>query len=355
MTLEDLGYNIDFENYRKEQKLDSLEVGRVISEHKERYFVKTTEKEYEAEIIGNLRFSAHNRSDFPAVGDWVAISEYDDNKVLIHSVFPRETIIERQAVGKQGEKQIIATNIDYAFIVQAVDRDFNINRIERYLTICYTSNVVPIIILNKIDLIDDTELTELVSKVQERIKQVPVITISNQTHLGIEELKGNIKKGRTYCLLGSSGVGKSTLLNTLSGRQVMKTNKISTSTNKGRHITSHRELLVLDTGGILIDNPGMREVGVADSLGGLEITFDAITELSKACKYKDCTHTAENDCAVLTAIERGEIEESAYENYRKLEQENEHFESTVAERRKKDKDLGKIIKHYKSTKNSNEN
>ena len=198
MTLEDLGYNIYFENYRKKQNLDSLEVARIISEHKERYFVKTTEKEYEAEIIGNLRFSANNRSDFPAVGDWVSILKYDENKVLIHSVFPRKTIIERQAVGKQGGKQIIATNIDYAFIVQAVDRDFNINRIERYLTICYTSNVIPIIILNKIDLINDKELTELFSNVRNRIKRVPIIAISNETLNGIKKLKENIKKGKTY-------------------------------------------------------------------------------------------------------------------------------------------------------------
>jgi len=353
MTLEDLGYNIDFENYRKEQILDSLEVGRVISEHKERYFVKTTEKEYEAEIIGNLRFSANNRSDFPAVGDWVSISEYGENKVLIHSVFPRKTIIERQAVGTQGEKQIIATNIDYAFIVQAVDRDFNINRIERYLTICHTSNVVPIIILNKIDLIDDTELTELISKVQERIRQVPVITISNETLNGIEKLKENIKKGKTYCLLGSSGVGKSTLLNNLSGKQLMKTNTISASTNKGRHVTSHRELLVLENGGILIDNPGMREVGITDSTGGLEITFEAIVELSKNCKFKDCTHTTEIDCGVIAAVESGEIDKSSFENYLKMEREKEHFESTVAEKRKKDKDFGKMVKNYKKTKNSN--
>jgi len=353
MTLEDLGYNIDLENYRKDQNLDSFGVGRVISEHKERYIVKTTEKEYEAEIIGNLRFSSFKRSDFPAVGDWVAISEYDENKVLIHSVFPRKTIIERQAVGKQGEKQIIATNIDYAFIVQAVDRDFNINRIERYLTICYTSNVKPIIILNKIDLINDIELTKLISEVQERVKQVPVITISNETLKGIEQLKERIAKGKTYCLLGSSGVGKSTLLNNLSGKNLMKTNAISTSTNKGRHVTSHRELIVLEQGGIIIDNPGIREVGIADSVGGLEKTFGKIVELSKNCKFKDCTHTTEIDCAIITAVESGEIDKSFYENYLKMEREKEHFESTVAEKRKKDKDFGKMVKQFKNLKKSN--
>lgn len=351
MKIEDIGYNEELKSYRKNQNLESFDVGRVISEHKERYMVKTAQKEYNAEIIGNMRYSAHQRSDLPAVGDWVAISEYDEDKVLIHAVYPRKTIIERQAIGKYGEKQIIATNIDYAFIVQSVDRDFNINRIERYLTICNTSNVKPIIILNKIDLIDDTELTKLITAVKERIKQVPVIAISNESQKGIERLKERLEKGKTYCLLGSSGVGKSTLLNNLLGKQLMKTDAISENSNRGKHVTSHRELQVLDNGGILIDNPGMREVGIADSTGGMEITFDKITELSKNCKFKDCTHTTEIDCAVMAAIENGEIDESSYENYLKLEREKEHFESTVAEKRRKDKDFGKMIKNYKKNKN----
>ncbi|OQX78708.1 MAG: ribosome small subunit-dependent GTPase A [Bacteroidetes bacterium 4484_276] len=353
MTLKDLGYNIDFENCRKDQNLESFGVGRVISEHKERYVVKTTENEYDAEITGNLRFSAHQRSGFPAVGDWVAISEYGEDKVLIHSIFQRNNVIERQEVGKQGEKQIIATNIDFAFIVQAVNRDFNINRIERYLTICNTSSVKPIIILNKIDLIEDTELTKLIAKVQDRIKQAPLLTISNETLIGIDRLKESIIKGKTYCLLGSSGVGKSTLLNNLAGKQFMKTNTISTSTNKGRHVTSHRELLVLENGGILIDNPGMREVGITDSSDGIEITFETIVGLSKDCKFNDCTHSTEIDCAVIAAVESGEIDKSSYENYLKMEREKEHFESTIAEKRKKDKDFGKMIKIFKKDKKSN--
>jgi len=353
MTLEELGYNIDLEHYRKDQNLDSFAVGRVISQHKERYVVKTPKKEYEGEIIGNLRFSANNRSDFPAIGDWVAISEYDDDKVLIHFVFPRKTILERQAVGKQGEKQIIATNIDLAFIVQAVDRDFNINRIERYLTICNTSNVKPIIILNKIDLVDDTELTKKIANVQDRIKQVPIITISNETLIGIERLKGNIIKGKTYCLLGSSGVGKSTLLNNLSGKQLMKTNTISSSANRGRHVTTHRELFVLENGGILIDNPGMREIGIVDSVDGLEITFETIVKLSKECKFNDCTHMTEMDCAVISALKSGEIDKSSYENYLKMGREKEHYESTIVEKRKKDKNFAKMVN--KAIKNKNQN
>lgn len=352
MTLEELGYSADMEAYRKEQDLDSFGVGRVISEHKERYLVKTAENELDAEIIGNLRFSAQSRTDFPAVGDWVAISEFDEDKALIHAVFPRKTLIERQAVGKQGEKQIIASNIDFAFIVQAVDRDFNVNRIERYLTICHTSRVEPIVVLTKIDLISDPELKELIDKVQQRVKQVPVLSISNENHQGYDAINKLILKEKTYCLLGSSGVGKSTLLNNLSGKQVMKTDSISSSSNKGRHVTSHRELLVLEKGGMIIDNPGMREVGIADSTEGLELTFESIVRLSGECKFKDCTHSTEIGCAVLSALESGEIDKSSFENFMKMEREKEHFESTVAERRKKDKDLGKVIKHFKNTRKS---
>ena len=353
MILKDLGYNTSLENYRKEQNLSSLGVGRIVSEHKERYVVKTEKEEFEAEIIGNLRFSSNSRSDYPAVGDWVAISEYDENKVLIHAVFPRKTVIERQAVGKFGEKQIIAANIDYAFVVQAVDRDFNINRTERYLTICNASGVKPIIILSKIDLTGEIYLKNILDAINSRIKHVPTVAISNQTLAGYEELISHIKKGKTYCLLGSSGVGKSTLLNNISGKAIMRTDSISLSTNKGKHVTSHRELIVLENGGILIDNPGMREVGITDKTNGLEITFDRIIELSKKCKFKDCTHIHESGCAVLEAVKKGEMDQDSYKNYLKILREKAHFESSVTEKRKKDKDFGKMVKNYKKDKKSN--
>ena len=349
MTLEDLGYTPALENYRKEHGLDSFGIGRVISEHKERYVVKNTENEYDGEIIGNLRFSASSRVDFPAVGDWVAISEYDENKVLIHSVLPRKTSIERQAVGKQGEKQIIATNIDHALILQAVDRYFNLNRIERYLTICHAAKVEPLIILTKTDLIDHPQLTELVVTLQKRTHRVPVIPLSNESQQGIETLKAYLTKGKTYCLLGSSGVGKSTLINNLMGMKVMATTAISERINRGKHTTTHRELIVTEKG-ILIDNPGMREVGITDAPDGLDMTFDAITEFSAQCKFSDCTHTNEIDCAVLDALDRGEIDRSSYDNYLRMEREKEHFELTVAEKRKKEKDFGKMVKEFKKRK-----
>ena len=355
MKLDDLGYNDKIEKSRIENNLEDFDIGRVISEHKERYIVKTEKGEFEAEITGNLRFSAKGREDFPAVGDWVALTIYDSGFSVIHGILPRFSIISRQSVSQFGEVQIIATNIDYAFLIQAVDRDFNINRLERYLTICYSSDVSPIIVLSKTDLIDEQRINGILNDIKLRIKNVPVIAISNETQNGYEAIKKTIEKGKTYCMLGSSGVGKSTLLNNLSGRTIMRTDTISQSTNKGRHVTSHRELIILENGGILVDNPGMREVGIADTTSGLEITFDKIVSLSQNCKFKDCTHTRETGCSILEAVEKGDIDKNSYENYLKLEREKAHFELTVVEKRKKDKELGKIIKNYKKDMTKNKN
>jgi ribosome biogenesis GTPase / thiamine phosphate phosphatase len=345
MKLEDFGYNDKLEKLRIENNLAEFEIGRVISEHKERYIVITEKGETEAEITGNLRFSAKSREDFPAVGDWVALICYDELSI-IHKILPRFSMISRQAVGQFGEIQIIASNIDCALLVQSIDRDFNINRLERYLAICYSSKVNPIIVLTKTDLISEQKLGEIIGNINLRVKDIPVLAISNETLKGYEGLKNIIEKGKTYCLLGSSGVGKSTLLNNLTGRSVMKTDSISQSTNKGRHITSHREMVLLENGGILIDNPGMREVGIADSSGGLETTFDSILTFGSKCRYKDCTHTVEAGCSVMEAVEKGEIDKNSYENFLKMGREKIHFETTVAEKRKRDKIFGKILKNY---------
>jgi ribosome biogenesis GTPase / thiamine phosphate phosphatase len=348
MKLEDFGYNAEIEKFRNELKLYDYDIGRVIEEHKERYVVKTIKGEFEAEITGNIRFTAKNREDFPAVGDWVAMTIYDSAFALIYKILPRSSIIKRQAVDKSGEIQIIATNIDVAFIVQSADRDFNINRLERYLTICNNSKIDPVIILSKVDLIDESRINEIIENIKVRIKNVPVFPMSNESLCGLEAIKSLIEKGRTYCLLGSSGVGKSSLLNNLAGKKMMKTDTISQSTNKGKHVTSHRELIILENGGILIDNPGIREVGVADATNGLEITFDIISQLSQSCKFKDCTHNHEAGCAVRKAVEDGKINAAAYENYLKLEKEKTYFESSVIERRNKNKKFGKMVKNYKN-------
>ncbi len=353
MTLEELGYSERIGKLMEEGGFEGFEPGRVLAEHKERYIVAAASGEYEAEITGNLRFSAENREDFPAVGDWVALTACDSDFAVIHAVLPRYSIIKRRAVGQFGEVQVIGANIDYAFLVQAVDRDFNINRLERYLTICNSSRVEPVILLTKTDLAEEAYVAEITGSIRARIASVPVVAVSNSTRNGYETLTSLIESGRTYCMLGSSGVGKSTLLNNLTGRDMMRTDSISQSTNKGRHVTSHRELTVLDNGGILIDNPGMREVGIADTADGLEVTFDIIAGLAGDCKYKDCTHTQEDGCAVLEALDNGEIDRGHYENYLKIEKERSYFESSLVERRKKDKDFGKMLKNYKKDKKRN--
>ncbi len=347
MRLEDLGYYDKLDEFLKKNNPEGFEIGRVVAEHKERYLVRTAEAELVAEITGNMRYTARSREDFPAVGDWVALTTYDLDSALIHKVLPRFSLIKRQAVGQFGGIQIIAANINNAFLVQAADRDFNINRLERYLTICNASKVKPVIVLTKIDLIDVLRTSEILEEIASRIKNVPVIALSNASKLGYDILNSFFEKGKTYCLLGSSGVGKSTLLNNLSGRSLMRTDSISQSTQKGRHVTSHRELIILENGGILIDNPGMREVGIADSSGGLETTFNMIFKLSQNCRFKDCTHTREAGCSVREAVERGEVDKESYENFLKMEREKAFFELSLVEKRKKDKAFGKIMKNYK--------
>ncbi len=348
MNLDDYGFNKTIETYLTEHNLNNFEIGRIISQHKERYTVITAKGEFDAEITGNIRYTAQSRNDFPAVGDWVALIIYDSGISIIHNILPRFSLIARQAINQYGEIQIIASNIDYALLVQAVDRDYNINRLERYLSICNSSKITPFIILTKTDLIDNTALNEIINNITHRIKDVRIIALSNTTQQGYDTLRQAFIKGKTYCMLGSSGVGKSTLLNNLSGKIIMKTGLISDSTSKGRHISSYRELVVLENGGILIDNPGMREVGIIDNDKGLENTFDYIIQLSEQCKYKDCTHTNEKGCAIIDALNKNILNKDSYNNYLKIEKEKSFFKSTVAEKRKKDKEFGKMIKNYKN-------
>lgn len=347
MKLESFGHYDQLEQYMLENNLDNTKVGRVIAEHKERYIVKTIQGEIDAEVTGSLRFAARNREDFPAVGDWVTLSSESSDFAMIHRILPRFSVIKRQAVGQFGETQIIATNIDFTFLVQAVDRDFNINRLERYLTLCYSSKVLPIVVLSKVDLINELQLSEIFASIKGRVSNVPIITVSNEIDNGYEAISAIIETGKTYCILGSSGVGKSTLLNNLSGQALMKTGLIGQKTHRGRHVTSHRELIILENGGILIDTPGMREMGLADSSEGLEVTFDNIINHSRNCKFKNCTHTNEIGCSVINAVEKGEIDQATYKNYLKMEKENAYFELTTVEKRHNNKEFGKMVKNVK--------
>lgn len=348
--IKDLGFKEYLSQFRADNNLENFIIGRVILEHKDRYVVLTEQGEMACELIGNLRFTANSRSDLPVVGDWVAVNPYDNDKGLIHAVYPRENVLERQAIGQNGEKQIIASNIDYGLIVQSVNRDYSTNRLERYITICHAANIEPIIILNKIDLVEEEKLNDMLNEISDRITDIPVFSISNLTHEGLDQVKASIKAGKTYCLLGSSGVGKSTLINSLAGNSIMKTGAISESIDRGKHVTTHRELIVLEAGGVIIDNPGMREVGITESSTGLEMTFEQIYELAEECKFNDCSHQNEKGCAILAALDSGELKEEIYENFMKLQREQAHFSTAVHEKRRKEKAFGKMIKQVMNQK-----
>lgn len=344
MTLNQLGLTKDLqENFLTlVPELDQL--ARVVQEHKELYTIQNDQGTFKAEITGNLRYAAEGREDFPAVGDWVAINVFEGDTAIIHQVLPRFSKLERQAVGAQGEKQLIATNINFAFIVQAVDRDFNLNRLERYFVLANNGNIHPIVILNKADLLDVEALNTIRTEVATRLKNPWIFTTSTINGLGLAELKNQLEATKTYCFLGSSGVGKSSIINFLVGDKLLEVSDISDSTNKGKHTTTHRELVVLDNGSILIDTPGMREVGMIDGSSGLEMTFGEISKLSRECRFSDCTHSDEPGCKVIEAIDEGTISWEELENFKKLERQAEHFTSTVAEKRKRDKSFGKMIK-----------
>jgi ribosome biogenesis GTPase / thiamine phosphate phosphatase len=347
MTLKDLGLTDEITTYIKNNNLSNFALGRVTQEHKERYIVSTGENEYDAEITGNLRFSANSRADFPSVGDWVTMTIYDSDLAIIHKILPRKSVLERQSVGKFGEKQIISTNIDVAFIVQSIDNNFNINRLERYLTICYSAKIESILVISKIDLSTETDIRNVTKKLEIRDKKVKYILLSNLTQEGVDQILEVLQKGKTYCVVGSSGVGKSTLINNLLNKKILKTGPISHSTNKGRHITEHRELFVLANGGIIIDTPGMKELGMTDNIEGIKSTFQEIFELSLRCKFSDCNHIDEIGCAVNEAVNNGTVDKDSLENFIKIQNEQQRFQTTIVEKHKKDKAFGKMVKNYK--------
>jgi ribosome biogenesis GTPase / thiamine phosphate phosphatase len=354
MILTDLGFSDEIATYLKDNNLLDFIPGRVTLEHRERYIVSTGDNEYEAEITGNLRFSASTRADFPAVGDWVTMTIYDSDQAIIHKILPRNSILERQAVGKYGGKQIISANIDVAFIIQSIDNNFSVNRLERYLSVCYSAGIEPVLVISKIDLSTENDIAIAIKKLNSRDRKIKYLLISNVTRQGLEQILLFLQKGKTYCVVGSSGVGKSTLINNLLQKNILKTGQISKSTNKGRHITDHRELFVLDNGGIIIDTPGMRELGMTDNPEGIKTTFQEIYDLSLKCKFPDCKHINETGCAVLTALNDGLIDPDSLENFQKLQKEQLRFQTTIAERRKREKAFGKIMKNYKKDMRRNE-
>ena len=345
-NLEALGFDDFFDLKWKSLELNHLLAARVTAEHKEAYKVINARGEYLAKITGKQMFHATKRADYPAVGDWVAISVLDKERAIIHHVLPRKTILRKKYNAKQ-DTQIIATNIDVAFIVESLDRDYNLNRLERYLVLANEGGIRSAIVLNKTDLVSEAGLHRRIDEIKNRFDRIDCISTSTITERGLDDLMHYIGTGKTYCFLGSSGVGKSSLINKLLKRGDIKTREISDFTGRGKHTTTSREMYFLEDGGIVIDNPGTREVGIADAGAGIAHVFNEITLLSKECKYADCTHIHEPGCAVLKAVEEGRLVRAHYQNYIKLKKENEFYEMTDIEKRAKDRKFGKFIKKAK--------
>jgi ribosome biogenesis GTPase len=317
--------------------------GRVTAEHKERYEVTAENRQYLANVKGKLLHEAKSREDYPAVGDRVAISPTDDGHALIEEILPRKSILRKKYNDKTAS-QLIAANIDVAFIVQAVDRDFNINKMERLIVLAEDGKILPTIVLNKVDLISEEELDVKKSEIVSRFGNIDLFAVSTVSKEGFDRLAGYIEKDKIYCFLGSSGVGKSSIINALLDDKTTKTGTIGEKTQRGKHTTTVREMHFLKNGGMLIDNPGIREVGMVDTEAGVKVVFGDIIDLSKECKFPDCTHTNEPRCAVLSALESGEISEDQYDNYTKIKKESDFYEMTELEKRKKDRSFGKFKK-----------
>ncbi|EKE11138.1 MAG: hypothetical protein ACD_15C00137G0035 [uncultured bacterium] len=346
IKIEDLGYDEFFESNRVKLGLGDFQIARVIAEHRGSYKIKNTEGEYLAKITGKQMFEAADREDFPAVGDWVAIAEADKKQAIIHKVLPRRTLMKRRSSGKD-ETQLIATNIDVAFVIESVDRDYNLNRIERYFAIARDGGIEPAVILNKTDLISEEKLDLKLTEIKNRMGDVKIIPTSTLTEEGLGKLKEYITGRKTYCFLGSSGVGKSSLINKLLGEEIIKTEDIGARSGRGKHATTVREMYFLVDGGIVIDNPGVREVGITDMSAGIDNLFDEITALAENCKYVDCTHLHEPDCAVLSALESGKLDRGEYANYINLKKESEYYEMTELRKKEKNRQFGRFVEKAK--------
>jgi len=350
--LEDTGLSNWFRSRLEAEKVAAHELARVISVHRDRYIVSKAEAETLAELSGNLFYTANSATDLPTTGDWAYADFYDDDShAIIHGVVPRKTLLKRKTAGKQVDFQLIAANIDTAFIIQSADHNFNLRRLERYLVMVNESGITPVILLSKCDLIPQIEINEIMESISHIAPQVTVAAFSNLSGENVNVIKNSLTSGKTYCLLGSSGVGKTTLLNSLLGSERFETQSVSKKQSKGRHTTTSRELICLENGAMLIDTPGMRELGNMAVDTGIDETFSEIQALTQNCKFNNCSHTNEKGCAVLSAIQTGEISEQRYKNYNKMKLESAHYEMSYHEKRKKDKGLGKLIKSVIKSKN----
>lgn len=324
MKLTTLGFSTYFEEqvtaFKEESKLANCVPARVTLEHKHSYRVLAEEGEWLATVAGHFAYTSVAREDYPAVGDWVLVEKMaGEEKAIIHKLFNRKSVFSRKVAGQEIKEQIVASNVDIVLLVMSLNADFNIRRLERYLVAAWDSGAKPVIVLTKADLCED--ISSMVREVELVAFGVDIFVTSARSGEGIEAIQNLFTEGVTGALLGSSGAGKSTLMNALSGEELMKVSGIREDDAKGRHTTTHRELIVLPSGGCLIDTPGMRELQLWDQSESLSSSFRDIEEFAAACRYRDCTHHMEPHCAVQQAIKDGALEQSRLQSYFKLQKE----------------------------------
>jgi ribosome biogenesis GTPase len=350
--LRNIGYGGWFRNQVDVDKIATHEVARVVAVHKDSCLITKGDGEVFAECSVNLLYLSDSPFNLPTTGDWIYADFYDDDShAIIHGVLPRRTLLKRKTAGKLVDFQLIAANIDVAFIMQSVDYNFNLRRLERYLAMVKENEITPVILLSKCDLVSPDEVGEIKKNIISITPHTLVLAFSNLTRENITAIKSSLLPRKTYCLLGSSGVGKTTLLNSIIGSEQFETQAVSKKQSKGRHTTTSRELVQLANGALLIDTPGMRELGNMSIDAGIDETFSEILELAELCQFRDCSHTNEKGCAILAAIKAGELGEQRYRNYVKLKNESAFHDMSYSEKRKKDKDFGKLIKSVIRCKN----